>query len=66
MIGRWRYAYTCVKEEDVRRRLRVWSWANMKHHRELMKVYKQAYMKKLEQAKKTSEAYKVIEVSASY
>ncbi|XP_067941641.1 intermembrane lipid transfer protein VPS13A-like [Watersipora subatra] len=57
----WMYAYKCVLEEDVKRRKRMWSWLHMKRHRELMKIYKEAYKKKLESAKKQSEVQKVIE-----
>ena len=29
----WVYAYHAVLEEDVRRRLNVWSWQHIKEHR---------------------------------
>lgn len=60
---RWHYAFKCVLEVDVKRKRRMWSWMHMKRHRDLMTIYKQAYKKKLEQAKKSSEYMKVIEVS---
>ena len=31
--NRWNYAITSILEEDVRRRLRNWSWTHMKEHR---------------------------------
>ena len=30
---RWQYAYRSVLEEDVKRRLYMWSWKRMKKHR---------------------------------
>ncbi len=30
---RWQYAYRSVLEEDVKRRLYMWSWERMKKHR---------------------------------
>ena len=32
-IHRWQYAITCVLEEQVRRKLRMWSWSHMKTSR---------------------------------
>ena len=31
--GWWQYAYRSVLEEDVKRRLYMWSWERMKKHR---------------------------------
>ena len=31
--GWWNYAITAVLEEDVKRRLRMWSWKHIKQHR---------------------------------
>ena len=59
---RWKYAYNCILEEDVRRKKRMWSWTHMARHREMKKIYKEAYRKKLESNKKQSEVVKVIEV----
>ncbi|XP_066022145.1 intermembrane lipid transfer protein VPS13A-like [Pocillopora verrucosa] len=43
----WSYAITSILEEDVRRRLRNWSWTHMKEHRDLCREYKNLYKKKL-------------------
>ena len=53
---------TCVIEEEVKRKKRMWSWTFMKRHKELKKLYKDAYRKKLETSKKQTEVYRVIEV----
>ena len=29
----WRYAITAVREEEVKRKLEMWSWKHMKQHR---------------------------------
>lgn len=43
----WRFAYTCVLEETVRRCRRNWDWNNMKQHRDTCRNYAQAYQTKL-------------------
>ncbi|XP_022794312.1 vacuolar protein sorting-associated protein 13A-like [Stylophora pistillata] len=43
----WSYAITSILEEDVRRRLRNWSWPHIKEHRDLCRRYKNLYKKKL-------------------
>ena len=34
-LYRWNYAISSILEEDVRRRLRNWSWTHMKKHRQV-------------------------------
>lgn len=43
----WHFSYTCVLEEDVRRRRRNWDWTHMLSHRQLCKNYANAYQSKL-------------------
>ncbi|KAJ2952086.1 hypothetical protein O0L34_g4356 [Tuta absoluta] len=43
----WRFAYTCILEEEVRRRRNNWDWAHMLQHRQLCKNYATAYQSKL-------------------
>lgn len=38
-VQRWKYAYQCIVEEDVRRRRSNWDWNHMKRHRNLCKTY---------------------------
>ncbi|CAH2071109.1 unnamed protein product, partial [Iphiclides podalirius] len=50
----WRFAYTCVLEEEVRRRRRNWDWTHMLGHRQLCKDYANAYQCKLSNKGKVS------------
>lgn len=43
----WNFAYTCILEEEVRRRRRNWRWAHMLHHRHMCKEYAVVYQEKL-------------------
>uniref|UniRef100_A0A914WWB3 Uncharacterized protein n=1 Tax=Plectus sambesii TaxID=2011161 RepID=A0A914WWB3_9BILA len=43
----WKFAYTSILEENVRRKRRNWSWRHMKAHRDLVKAYKNAWVQKL-------------------
>uniref|UniRef100_A0A914YP04 Chorein N-terminal domain-containing protein n=1 Tax=Panagrolaimus superbus TaxID=310955 RepID=A0A914YP04_9BILA len=43
----WHFAYKCILEENIRRKRRNWSWKRMKDHRKLVKIYQDAWMKKL-------------------
>ncbi|KAJ8307904.1 hypothetical protein KUTeg_014551 [Tegillarca granosa] len=58
---RWKYAYTCVLEETVRRRHRMWSWSHISKHRKMMKQYREAYIKKLDSKKVSAETQKIID-----
>ena len=33
IIYRWQYAITCILEEQVKRKFKMWSWTNMKNTR---------------------------------
>ncbi|PAV62062.1 hypothetical protein WR25_11522 isoform B [Diploscapter pachys] len=41
----WKFAYTAILEEKVRRRRKNWSWPRMKAHRQLVREYKTAWVK---------------------
>ncbi|XP_074661340.1 intermembrane lipid transfer protein VPS13A-like [Tubulanus polymorphus] len=43
----WHYAYTCTMEGNIKRRKKMWSWQNMKAHRDRLKRYKDMYKKRL-------------------
>jgi vacuolar protein sorting-associated protein 13A/C len=45
---RWKFAYKCVLEEDVKRRRNMWSWAEIQRHRTMLKEYKAVYKRKLQ------------------
>ncbi|XP_020292498.1 vacuolar protein sorting-associated protein 13C isoform X2 [Pseudomyrmex gracilis] len=51
----WRFAYTCILEETVRRCRRNWDWNHMKQHRDTCRVYAQAYQTKLTTKKLAKE-----------
>ncbi len=43
----WKFAFDCVYEEEVMRRINNWSWTHMKSHIDTCKSYRQAYKTKL-------------------
>ncbi|XP_026827312.1 vacuolar protein sorting-associated protein 13 isoform X2 [Ooceraea biroi] len=51
----WRFAYTCVLEETVRRCRRNWDWDHMKQHRDTCRAYAEAYQTKLTTKKLAKE-----------
>lgn len=44
----------------------MWSWSNIKKHRQLLKSYKSAYKNKLTQTKVPEETQKQIQVDLIY
>jgi len=48
---RWKFAFKCVLEEDVRRIHKNWDWNHMQSHRKLVKEYSVLYKQKLESKK---------------
>lgn len=44
----------------------MWSWSNIKKHRQLLKSYKSAYKNKLTQTKVPEEIQKQIQVYLAY
>ncbi|XP_015584675.1 vacuolar protein sorting-associated protein 13 isoform X2 [Cephus cinctus] len=56
----WRFAYTCIMEETVRRLRRNWNWVNMKEHRDTCRVYAKAYQTKLTTKKVAQDIDKCI------
>ncbi|XP_018341629.1 PREDICTED: vacuolar protein sorting-associated protein 13C isoform X1 [Trachymyrmex septentrionalis] len=51
----WRFAYTCILEETVRRCHRNWNWGHMKFHRDICRAYAKAYQTKLTTKKLAKE-----------
>ncbi|XP_046738037.1 vacuolar protein sorting-associated protein 13 isoform X1 [Diprion similis] len=43
----WKFAYTCILEETIRRSKRNWDWSHMKQHRDTCRIYAKAYHAKL-------------------
>uniref|UniRef100_A0ACB8E5B5 Vacuolar protein sorting-associated protein 13C n=1 Tax=Sphaerodactylus townsendi TaxID=933632 RepID=A0ACB8E5B5_9SAUR len=54
----WKYAINSILEVHIRRYSRMWSWSNIRHHRQLLKSYKNVYKNKLAQAKVSEETQK--------
>lgn len=63
---RWRFAYTCVLEDTVRRRRAMWSWKNIKEHRALCRHYRNIYKTRLLTTKPSNELLADLEVSVSF
>ncbi|ELW71324.1 Vacuolar protein sorting-associated protein 13C [Tupaia chinensis] len=61
----WKYAIDSVLEVHIRRYTQMWSWSNIKKHRQLLKSYKIAYKNKLTQTKMSEEILKEIQVIRS-
>lgn len=47
----WKFAYTCILEENVRRRRKNWDWLHIGNHRVLCREYAAAYQFKLQNSK---------------
>lgn len=62
LICRWKYAIDSVLEVHIRRCTQMWSWSNIKNHRQLLKTYKSAYKNKLTQTKVPEEIQRQIQV----
>ncbi|XP_028257848.1 vacuolar protein sorting-associated protein 13C isoform X2 [Parambassis ranga] len=43
----WRYGFNSIMEVHIRRLTHMWSWSNIRRHRENLKAYKTAYKTKL-------------------
>ncbi|XP_029431385.1 vacuolar protein sorting-associated protein 13C isoform X2 [Rhinatrema bivittatum] len=54
----WQYAITGILEVHVRRYTRMWSWSNIKQHRQNLKTYRNLYKWKLIQSKVSDEIQK--------
>jgi len=51
VLFRWKFAYKCVLEEDVRRIYKNWDWNHIHSHRKLVQEYRILYKQKLESKK---------------
>ncbi|XP_051829756.1 LOW QUALITY PROTEIN: intermembrane lipid transfer protein VPS13C [Antechinus flavipes] len=57
----WKYAIDAILEVHIRRSTRMWSWNNIKKHRQSLKCYKNVYKNKLTQNKVTEEVQNEIQ-----
>ncbi|VDP09548.1 unnamed protein product [Soboliphyme baturini] len=62
----WHFAYTCILNEDIRRKARNWSWDHIREHRQLLKEYRNMWISKLTVRKLSSEVLKRIEDAENY
>lgn len=59
---RWNYAINGILEVHVRRYTKMWTWSNIREHRQLLKSYKNVYKNKLTQTKVSEEIQKQMQV----
>ncbi|XP_068814299.1 intermembrane lipid transfer protein VPS13C isoform X2 [Struthio camelus] len=57
----WKYAGNSVLEVHIKRHTRMWSWSNIKKHRQLLRSYKNVYKNKLTQSKLSEETQRQIQ-----
>nr|XP_021141464.1 vacuolar protein sorting-associated protein 13C [Columba livia] len=57
----WKYAGNSVLEVHIKRYTRMWSWSNIKQHRQLLKSYKNVYKNKLTQSKLSEDTQRQIQ-----
>ncbi|KAJ7311291.1 hypothetical protein JRQ81_006907 [Phrynocephalus forsythii] len=57
----WKYAGNSILEVHIRRYTHMWSWSNIRHHRKLLRSYKNIYKNKLTQTKITEETQKQLQ-----
>lgn len=62
-LFRWHFAYSAIIEEIVRRRKNNWNWKRMKKHRESVRAYKDAWLKKQTEKNLSSKDRNIIEVN---
>ncbi|XP_006275410.2 intermembrane lipid transfer protein VPS13C isoform X1 [Alligator mississippiensis] len=57
----WKYAGNSILEVHIKRYTRMWSWSNIRHHRQLLKSYKNVFKNKLTQSKLLEETQRQIQ-----
>uniref|UniRef100_A0A6I8N041 Vacuolar protein sorting 13 homolog C n=2 Tax=Ornithorhynchus anatinus TaxID=9258 RepID=A0A6I8N041_ORNAN len=57
----WKYAIDSILEVHIRRYTHMWSWSNIKKHRQFLKRYKNVYKSKLTQSKISEEVQKQVQ-----
>ncbi|XP_023259065.1 vacuolar protein sorting-associated protein 13A isoform X2 [Seriola lalandi dorsalis] len=58
----WRYVITGILEVNVKPRLVMWSWQHIRHHRQMVKRYRELYKTKITSKKPSEELLKQLEV----
>uniref|UniRef100_A0A669Q3C3 Vacuolar protein sorting 13 homolog A n=1 Tax=Phasianus colchicus TaxID=9054 RepID=A0A669Q3C3_PHACC len=59
----WKYVIYGILEVNVQRKLQMWSWEHIRHHRNQVKNYKELYRTKIISKKPNEEILKSLEVS---
>lgn len=63
LFVRWRYSFNSILEVHIRRYSHMWSWSNIRQHRENLRAYKTAYKTKLlSQSKPIQDTERQIQV----
>ncbi|XP_034470795.1 vacuolar protein sorting-associated protein 13C isoform X1 [Hippoglossus hippoglossus] len=57
----WRYGLNSILEVHIRRYSHMWSWSNIRRHRENLKTYKSVYKTKLSQGKSSPDTERRIQ-----
>ncbi|XP_069383491.1 intermembrane lipid transfer protein VPS13C isoform X9 [Paralichthys olivaceus] len=57
----WRYVLNSILEVHIRRYSHMWSWTNIRRHRENLKAYKSVYKTKLSQSKSSPDTERRIQ-----
>ncbi|KAM9359845.1 intermembrane lipid transfer protein VPS13A [Symphorus nematophorus] len=57
----WRYVITGILEVDVKPRLHMWSWQHIRHHRQMVKRYRELYKTKITSKKPSEDLLKALE-----
>ncbi|KAI3372816.1 hypothetical protein L3Q82_023273 [Scortum barcoo] len=57
----WKYVITGILEVDVKPRLHMWSWQQIRHHRQTVKRYRGLYKTKITSKKPSEELLKALE-----
>lgn len=55
VFERWHYAFNGIMDVHIRRVSRMWSWSNIRQHRQNLKAYKTAYKTKLVSSGKVNQ-----------
>ncbi|KAJ8247515.1 hypothetical protein GJAV_G00247280, partial [Gymnothorax javanicus] len=57
----WKYAINCILEVHIRRFNQMWSWSQIRKHRQTLKAYKLSYKTRLTQGKVKEDTEKQIQ-----
>ncbi|KAI6240270.1 Vacuolar protein sorting-associated protein 13C [Aphelenchoides fujianensis] len=61
----WRFAFTSILEEQIRRKRRNWSWERMREHRALVRDYRRAWIRKQTEKSLPHDVFALLEKAES-